>query len=322
MNTTTTLTLNTPLIEAALLALPSSRRRERYPVAIATLANALAENHIWNVDYKDAREEISRTIEDALRPVGTPIFRAIEALDEVNHTDRKHEHYNDISGSCAFNAAKGRAARLRKHASDLMAQIPMLDLYVRMLDEVALLNDAFVALKPVIVKGRKPLENPEPIDLSNTGICAICGNRQKLNGGMVHHGFRISDGRGNYIGQRMGKCFGVGYQPFELSCEANLDFRKYLAKELARVSGHLRSLEAGEVKQLDRTEWENVPGKGYVKVLKTYKLGEPKFADVLAMSIRETETTKEHIERDIEYQTLKINTWVRTPLYDELRPTA
>jgi hypothetical protein len=43
---------------------------------------------------------------------------------------------------------------------------------------------------------------PKPVDLTNTGSCAICGRRQKLTPGqtMVHYGFQISYGNGNYFG--------------------------------------------------------------------------------------------------------------------------
>lgn len=64
----------------------------------------------------------------------------------------------------------------------------------------------------LIKPARIPRSEPVEIDLTNTGTCPVCDNRQKLKDGMmVHHGYVV---KGH---ERQGSCDGVGYPPWEVS---------------------------------------------------------------------------------------------------------
>lgn len=62
-------------------------------------------------------------------------------------------------------------------------------------------------IKAEAVKGKKP----------NAGHCAICMGVFKVDSvnGMVNHGYQRPG-----VGYLIGKCFGVGYLPYELGCQA------------------------------------------------------------------------------------------------------
>jgi hypothetical protein len=308
--------LSTTHIETILLSL-SYRRMGRYESAIEELTQAVEQKSIYNQALQSVKYELKHGIEAAAESLTDQIHPAVRKRG--GHT--WVALYNHLDSYFGLNAAAGRAKRLRKNAADLIASIPALGAYVALLDEVAQVNQAITSLKPFVLKGRRPSENPKQVDLSNTGTCAICENTQKLTPArnLVHHGFRISDGFGHYIGQRIGTCFGVGRKPYELSCAANKDFKKVLEASLVKVKQRVADLKAGKVKELSSQEWERVEGRT-IQVLKLHHEGDAKFPSVLEHEIYQTERNQEGLERGIERQTTLIVRWTLKPLYDELYP--
>lgn len=107
--------------------------------------------------------------------------------------------------------------------------------------------DKFRALKPLIVKGRKPAETPRttPVrTLENTGTCSCCGKNVKLStdGKIVNHGFTIK------WGFRQGSCYGTGFDPIEISDEGVRNFIKIIKATQNDVRKLAAKLEAGETK--------------------------------------------------------------------------
>ena len=98
------------------------------------------------------------------------------------------------------------------------------------------LADMLIALKPLIVKGRKPTDNTKTATAKrtqeNTGTCPVCdGNFKLYNGHLVDHGFIVQ-------GARIGSCFGVGFEPWDIS---PLGAKEYLAS-LIREQRHLEAV--------------------------------------------------------------------------------
>lgn len=88
------------------------------------------------------------------------------------------------------------------------------------------------------------------------GQCAVCGRDQKVrlvDGAwvMVHHGFR-RPGRGSIVGD----CFAVHRAPYEISCQAAVDFRGMLVASLEGKRSYLAQLESGEIQHLFSVEME------------------------------------------------------------------
>lgn len=91
-------------------------------------------------------------------------------------------------------------------------------------------------------------------DFTNTGTCGVCGANVKraANGGLVHHGF-LRPGDGHIYGD----CYGVGYQPWELSPQAGKDFlANVIEREIQAATNQLAAYQAPDLAELvvdDRT---------------------------------------------------------------------
>jgi hypothetical protein len=62
---------------------------------------------------------------------------------------------------------------------------------------------------------------------------------------MVHHGYRRSG-----FGEIVGDCFGVDFQPYELSNEANVAYAPVIRNAIERLERRLDALENGRITQL------------------------------------------------------------------------
>jgi hypothetical protein len=301
-------TLSTPIIDAAFAARPQAASKwpthqERFEDAKRDLLTAIAENKIYNVDYVWAMATVKTAFEYAARPIVTAYYQQNRNSADLDWS---------VDNSVPMNHIAGKIKKLAKSTN------PGIQAYVALLQETLPLAQAFAALKPVIVKGRKPSEIPVVEDLTNTGTCAICQHRQKLTGGqrkLVHHGFQISNGHGDYLGYRNGSCFGVGHEPYELSCEANKRYIVALGHAKDGKVGYLGRLIAGEVTELHRLDQK------YDRLIHAYKTelvvvkqGEKHFAGMLQSEISQTEGQIRGIEMMIENHQSLIDQWQLKPL--------
>lgn len=74
-------------------------------------------------------------------------------------------------------------------------------------------------------------------DITNTGTCGICGRNVKLNKSslyLVHHGYTRPG-----WGMIEGDCYGVHFDPHEVSPEACVEYRKVVQKTLVSTKKHL-----------------------------------------------------------------------------------
>lgn len=141
-----------------------------------------------------------------------------------------------------------------------------------------------LGMDPHVKKADQPREVKEGQTL---GTCAICGRQHVVRGKdnkVVLHGYTRPG-----IGFIMGDCFGVGYQPYELSAKACEDYAVKMADYIVRKQGWLGKLRSGEV-----TEVYIEVGSEYVRgqrVPKLEKIGpeHAKFAGKIADMIAKTE---------------------------------
>jgi hypothetical protein len=229
--------IETPIIKSYLSKNDLARDLVRYELCLDTLEGAICKGHIYNVVFNDTKFSIGRHVE---RVLGKAWEESREAFSRP-----PYQYHNDISMFCGFNQAAGRIKRLSK-----LPRIPALDRYIGLLKEIVVIWNTFVELKPLVIKGRRPPENPTDVDLTNTGHCGVCGRLQKLKDHkLVHHGFKISDGRGWYFGYRAGSCFAVGYEPYELSCAANIAYLVKLGEWLKSAEEAYVYLNSGTVEE-------------------------------------------------------------------------
>ena len=289
-----------------LINLKSERSARSFTLALDCLNSGLENKKIWNVEINDAKSTLSNGIDLAL----DVIFQ--RWLDSRSANRQYEEWTNDFSMFCSFNQAAGRIKRLTKSAP----KTQVVQDYLVALQEVVTIWNLIQSLKPFVVKGRRPSENKteEQIaaDLSNTGICAICGNRQKLTvGTMVHHGYQMSEY--NHAGYRIGECFGTRYHCYELGCEANVAFAPILKAHLKDYRQTLKTLQSGTVETLtvQRHKYEGGRQVPYNEILKK---GSDEFNRELENQIDHVKANIRFTLSDIETNDSKITGWKLQPL--------
>lgn len=312
--TTLTVTFDTPAIDAQIARLAPKQARyatTKLQQAKDILAAALEAGTIFNVDMVDAKDSFSTAICRVLEHVHSVDWPAIRAISDKQDPDTRIAIWDVTGTSLQLNHV---ASRIRK-AEKLVKTFPGVESFLAVCREALPFAQAVEELKAKIVKGRKPLENPKPVDLSNTGTCAICQHQQKLNagGGLVHHGFAISDGRGHYFGFRSGSCFGVRRTPYELSNEANIAFIAALKERVIETGKRIASLEAGEVTQLGRMETRRDRGQKITEY-KTYRVGDDLFPQLVGHELASANHLLTNLQFGIERQELLAKSWVAKPL--------
>ncbi len=189
---------------------------------------------------------------------------------------------------------------------------------------------------------RKP-EHPEGDH--NTGICQICERRQKLRygfvtglpaaPGLVDHGYQHEStvfGRSSYgvLGQRVGKCFGVDAQPWELDSSRLRAYRDSVARQLDDARKFLADLRAGRVVELNGSVRDPAKHrldyrKQFVDVTLTpastvWPEGVYSWADLVKRRIVDVDAHVRHLEQYLARIDGRLASWKRQPLYDELHP--
>jgi hypothetical protein len=189
--------------------------------------------------------------------------------------------------------------------------------YIATLDLIAEWFQFLKSFKPIIKKGRRPNVNKTEAMIAeenfNTGVCAICACRQKLDdaSAMVMHGYQMSEY--NHAGYRMGKCFGVAYKPYELSPEANVAFKPVLANYRTGIKKSLATLPKLTEVTVNSHKWEG--GKRVaVSVTYTKEANQYEFNQEIASRQSRLEYELGTVEDDIKINNAKIENWTLQPL--------
>jgi hypothetical protein len=299
--------LTLPLTIAAVGTKMTWKGVNRIEKNLDVLNRALETGSIFNVDYEEAKHYFNRALELALdgpasafwaaqkRDIGDPLPDGL--FDACNRYVSCHQIPSQLRRVAEF-----------EDRYDLST-------YKAILLEMAPVAEALKQLKGSIVKGRKPVENPVAVDLSNTGHCAICGGLHKLaaNFTVVHHGFTISNARG-YLGFRNGRCYGYQYLPYELSCDANKDFATMLEAKKRGTESAIKRLRSGKVTELSEVQHKRLGAGRYEDVRVTYTLGQPEFDTLLKKSLANEEGDLANTITNIRYNDEKIAAWVLKPL--------
>jgi len=169
---------------------------------------------LYNRDFQVIKDSLNRQFRNAHeREVRAPFF----------HNGRYQTVPESVRELDYLDWSLHRVPGLIKKVAACKSNDPTLTamtLLLRDWEDVAVL---LAKTKTDVIKGRKPSATPrktEPRTLDNTGTCPCCGHNVKLNGGrIVDHGFTLE------FNQRNGKCFGVGYRPWEISPRGKVDLR-------------------------------------------------------------------------------------------------
>jgi hypothetical protein len=286
---------------------------EQFDASLRTIEDGIQAGKIWNQEFIAAKSWIADGCEHAQHVASGPAKNRSRSYGDCR---------DDIGYAFQMNQAAKMSRNLKKLAKRIPAVLsPGIAEYILTLDQIDAVWKWLQSVKPIIVKGRKPAENPTPVDITNTGHCAICETRFKLerhgnkrgNRPMVHHGFKISNGMGYYFGHRAGKCFGTAYLPYELSSQANVEYKYFLEQELKDAEEHLVSLKTRFFDTLDVREYK----KGIAfPVNVPYARGTGQYEQERLRRISQTESEIRWLNEQIPYQQVRIDTWRLQPLAD------
>ena len=142
------------------------------------------------------------------------------------------------------------------------------------------------------------------------GTCPVCFGDYVVNqpnhvkGGqkMVHHGYQRPG-----IGYIVGDCHGVGFQPFELSCEGTKSWLSVLKNTLRLRAESLATLDARDEVMVE-TGAKRV-GKFRIPERKTIKRGEDGFARAIENLRYELERDVKSLKRDIVLYAKHVADW-------------
>lgn len=286
---------------------------DRFALAVAQLDAAKTSGEIYNQEFQNAKSYISSGCEHAQHiAAGKARTEKEQILYKIlPSSDPRH----DIGYAFGMNQAAKLARRLRKlDPADI--SLELMD-YIVTLEQINEWFQFLKSMKPIIKKGRKPNVNKTEAMIAeenfNTGVCAICANRQKLDGSlnMVMHGYQMSDY--NHAGYRVGKCFGVGYKPYELSNEANVAFAPVLEGHRNAIAAAIKTLPKLVSVDVQREKWE---GGKRVKYTVTYTKEANPFEFKRELTNRESrlEYELDMVKADIKTNNAKIEGWTLQPL--------
>jgi len=280
---------------------------ERFEKAIKTLEDGLANKHIWNVDYVDAKDTLSNAADKALDAAYAPLrtfyyHEGGERWRSWEHNDPRHN-----LGLSQFLYAPSFLLKLKK-----VKDAPELKPYIAMLTEIAQVAELVKAVKPFIEKGRKPNPNAVEPDYSNTGICPVCMRRQKLtlDSLMVAHGYTVPRGWGG----RNGMCIGRGHQAWELSPEGTIYYKGILESALKSNKNSLKKLLNGEIAELSETVRVRKGFGSFEDERRTYKKGEPGYDRVFKSEQFQFESNIRSLTSEISGLDTRIKAWKKEPL--------
>jgi len=143
-------------------------------------------------------------------------------------------------------------------------------------------------------------------DVTNTGTCPCCFGLYKLttDGGMVHHGFTRPG-----IGQILGDCFGVGYQPFEVSFAGTEALRNYFANRLTHLEAHLAFLNSDACTKVRETVSEGWGRNATTKIVELVRGVDARFETILAKDVVRVTKNIEGLVADVKGLTGMITNW-------------
>lgn len=162
-------------------------------------------------------------------------------------------------------------------------------------------------------------------EMENSGICPVCGERQKLRAPagkdpfprMFQHGYRLSE-RGGWgfraHGQQVGECYGSGKPPWETSPRGLIHFRDNMLLAWLERAREVEERYAAEGATAVKMDYDFATRKEVRRELRPGDLG---YEDAIEHNRRESKRRRESLEADVERAEKMISEWRREDLYDE-----
>lgn len=261
---------------------------------------------IYNVDFKDwTGYGANRMLEAAIYEVRAEFTHSgkWESRTELELAAIEALTYSIVQ----FPTTKLVNAHIALNNAD--ADNAVADRILAVVNKFRPMADKFRTLKPMIQKGRKPAETPRKTEertLDNTGTCGCCGKNVKMdaNGKLVAHGYTLK------YGFQSGNCFGVGYEPVEVSPKAMVEYVAVLRQH------HTDTTEAKIAFVNDRPAI--MVQKTWGKAAELVNDGEEGYDRAHRNRVYQFESELRQIESDIAYYQPRIDNWKPQALPGEI----
>lgn len=280
---------------------------------------------IWNQEREALKDQVNSAFQVAMKPFtydNDEFMEAVRAEPRDQFLQEMYYAHPDTALRASTYIKKIKAAEKKFGLSPLAK--PFAEAALAAAEPWVALSAEFEALKPLIKKGRQPdPDRKTPVrTIENTGTCAICEMNVKMKDGkLVHHGYQVK------WSSFVGDCFGVGYQPVEVSKVALEDYIVALNTTLEIKAVSLKELKDGTetglrelplFNQTARTLRQNgeTVRESYVwKDMEVLKAGE--YDRVAASMISGMEGEMRMIKASLDYVVKKLAKWAPKKLPGE-----
>jgi len=266
-------------------------RPQQFINAVEMLDTGIVNKMIYNARYNEAKDIISR---------GSEVI-----LDNILQSDQLWGKGLDVFSYLSTAQITKLAKEYSKNGYN-----PILTNYANAILELAEIVAKMKEVKKYIIKGREPSNIPAIVvvpEVDVAGTCPICGGIHKLknDGTLYHHGFQ-RPGNG-YI---HGDCFAVGYQPYEVSNKANIDYAVVLESHLMKEQETLIFYNSDKCKSLFimKNQYDKKT-QSYKKIIEEITNDMEQWKQVLRTKIYEVEGNIRLLEYMIKNNTLRITSW-------------
>ena len=258
--------------------------------------SAIDNGMIYNVDYKAVKEAANRKMEEGYQNsvVATYLSMTCEMRQATVSPEMSEAlYYSAYPQAHTLNARDKAITKLEKTDPNHW----MVKAAREYLELVRPVIEKLVIIKGTVVKGRKPSDKPRLTPertMENTGTCSVCGRNVKLNGTgqIVDHGYTIR------YGFQEGNCFGVGYDPIEISDKGAVAYLNALeAHKISQENALPKAIEAAEALALKQKGFEDSREERAVR-----------------NAPHSIESLIRHLGHDIKMFTTIVIEWVATPL--------
>jgi hypothetical protein len=239
-------TVDVEVVAAKFLAVVSPNRIETTRRALAIILSAYTAGSIYNTEYQDAKDILSRSVDDAYEELVQKPFLWGKGYTPESEIDGK---IGIISGLHNCISGAKRVAKLKPRG-------PFGDALRAFFDATEPLAQIVASLKTKIIKGKKP--NPaaaakKAAQFANKTVrtCACCFRGIALlgNGLIADHGYQLPE-----PWQKTPSCPGRDFRPLEVSSDGLV----FMVKNLKAQVEHLlkRQASTGQLTQLKKKNWK------------------------------------------------------------------
>ncbi len=229
-----------------------------YDVLMSDLRECSEGEIVYNSDFNKLKERTGKSVRKAQRIV-KDIYLGLDRDGEERNSQVVED--NLYYGNFYFHQLGSFRKKIDKVVKGF-GECETTKVAELVYEDLLPMCELILDLKKRAVKTRKPSSkvNPNARTLENTGTCGCCGKNVKMKGGkLVDHGFEIHG-----WGHRVRSCFGVGYEPVEISPKAMIEYVAYLEATLER----LRSEEPNSIERKRQIEAHIWGTEGHVRYLK------------------------------------------------------